>query len=235
MTADSISAPNGATTLTTKETWDAAFAAWGSAQTAYEFADAAHDTARAEAGDDEQHKPVLDRLAALEDETAQRENETRFGLILTPAPDLNAVSFKLNLLFGQEYAELGDDDEFVSSWHRKFTDTVAADIARLQSEFAEAWLAAWTKDGGAVIICDDGTLQYSFPTYDRSPRYVAPAAHMDEQFAAHFLQTSDQHYHSTMNARVEVLRMIPGGSGMIKCHMQANGLRVAMIEREQGA
>lgn len=235
MNADSISAPDGATTLTTKETWDAAFAAWESAKAAYEFADAAHDTARAEAGDDETLKPALDRLSTLEDETAQRENETRFGLILTPAPDFDAVSFKLHQLFGQEHAELGDDDEYVSPWHRKFTDAVAADVARLQTEFAEAWLAAWTQDGGAVMICPDGTLQYSFPTYDRSPRYVASTDHMDEQFAAHFNQTNDQHYHSTMNARVDTLRMVPGGGGMIKSHMQAKGLRVAMIEREQGA
>lgn len=228
MGADSTPAPNGATTLSTKETWDAAFAAWEAAKVAYEFADAAYDTARAEADDDEAHNAALDRLATLEDETAQRENETRFGLILTPAPGLDAVSFKMNLLFGREYADLGDDDEYVSSWHRKFTNAVAADVARLQAEFAEAWLAAWTKDGGSVVISDDGQAHYSFPTYDFSPRHVAPADHMEEWFANHFQITNEQHYHSTMNARVDALKMVPGGSGIIKAYMRGKGLRVAL-------
>lgn len=234
MTADSISAPEGATTLTTKETWDAAVAAWEAAKVAFDFADALDDAARGEAGYNSA-EPAAAKIVAMLDERAQVENKTRFALIELPAPDFEAVSFKMNLLFGQDYAELGDADEYVSSWHRKFTDAVTADVERLQTEFAEAWLAAWTKDGGAVMVCPDGELQYSFPTFDRSPRYVAPADHMDEQFAARFVQTGDQHYHSTMNARVETLRMIPGGRGMIKSYMRAKGLRVAMIEREQGA
>lgn len=219
MEADSISAPNGATTLTTKEIWGAAFAAWESAKAAYEFAEAAHDTARAEAGGDEAHKPALDRLSSLEDETAQRENETRFGLILTPAPDLEAVSFKLNLLFGQEYAELGDEDEYTASWHRKFTNAVSADISRLQSEYAGAWVAAWENDGGAALACPDGKLHLSFPTYELSPRYVAPAKHMEQWFADSFVATNAQHYHSTMNARIDALKTVPGGVDMVKAYV----------------
>ena len=234
MESISIRAPERATTLTTKEIWDAAFAAWEAAVVKFEFAEAAFTAAHDEAGGGAQasQAPAVKKLGTLADNLAGVENETRFALLLTPAPDFAAVAWKLTKLYSEGDFE---GDEHSSAWHRRFPEAVIADMERLQSEFAEVWLAAWTKDGGAVIICDDGALQYSFPTYDRSPRYVAPADHMDAQFAAHFNQTNDQHYHSTMNARVDTLRMIPGGRGMIKSYMQAKGLRVAMIEREQGA
>ncbi len=234
MNADSISAPERATTLTTKETWNAAFAAWETAVIKFEFAEAAFTAAHDEAGGDEHASevPAVAKLAAIVDDLAGVENETRFALLLTPAPDFAAATWKMTKLYSEGDFE---GDEHSSAWHRRYPEAVIADMQRLQTEFAEAWLTAWTQDGGAVMICPDGELQYSFPTYDRSPRYIAPAEHMDEQFAAHFLQTNDQHYHSTMNARVETLRMIPGGRGMIKSYMQAKGLCVAMTEREQRA
>lgn len=230
MNGVSTRAPDGATTLTTKETWEAAFAAWEAAVVKFEFAEAAFTTAHDEAGggDLASKMPAVAKLAEIVDDLAGVENETRFALLLTPAPDFAAATWKLTKLYSEGDFE---GDEHGSAWHRRYPEAVIADMQRLQTEFAEAWLAAWTQDGGAVMICPDGELQYSFPTYDRSPRYVAPADHMDEQFAAHFNQTNDQHYHSTMNARVDTLRMIPGGRGMIKSHMQAKGIRVAILEQ----
>ena len=49
MSVDSTTASEGATGLTTKETWDGAFAAWKAAKVALDFLDAAHTTANEEA------------------------------------------------------------------------------------------------------------------------------------------------------------------------------------------
>lgn len=230
MNACSTRAPNGATTLTTKEIWDDAFAAWESAKVAYEFADAAYDTARAEAGDDEAHKPALDRLCALEDETAQRENETRFGLILTPAPDFRAVRWKMQTLFGEGDH---DGDEHSSAWHRRYPAAVIADVERLQSEFAVAWLAAWTKDGGSVVIDDEGKAQIGWPVYDLSPNYRAPDPAALQEVRDNIFLHAQAFHDATMKTRYDALRMVPGGVDAIKDHMRAKGIRVAILE--QGA
>ena len=232
MESISIRAPKSATTLTAKEIWDAAFAAWESAKVAYEFADAAHDTARVEAGEDDVHKPALDRLSALEDETAQRENETRFGLILTPAPDFGAVQWKMQTLYGEGDH---DGDDHSSAWHRRYPAAVIADVERLQSEFAVAWLAAWTKDGGSVVIDDDGKAQIGWATYDYSPNFRAPDPAWPEAVRDHSYICGQSAHDATMKARFEALKMHPAGVSAIKAHMRANGIRVAVHTLEQGA
>jgi hypothetical protein len=49
---------------------------------------------------------------------------------LTPAPNLSAVLWKLDQLFDREHRS---EDDFIDSWHHKFTDSIRADVARLSA------------------------------------------------------------------------------------------------------
>ncbi|WP_283418674.1 hypothetical protein [Sphingopyxis sp. Geo48] len=218
MKADSTSAPERATTLSTKEAWDAAFAAWEAAKAAYDAAAKLHDDDFAAAK--AQGRPFDDDLAKQCDDAGTVESNARFALIQTPAPDFRALLHKTKLLWAREDAT-GEREEHTEGWHRKYPDAVIADMVRLQAEYAEAWLAPWERDGGVALVCPDGKLHLSFPTYELSPRYVAPADHMDERFAQDFISTNAQHYHSTMNARVDALKAVPGGVDMVKAHIAA--------------
>lgn len=217
MADDSTTARESATTLSTKEAWDAAFATWEAAKAAYDEAAKLHDDdfAAAEA----QGRPFDPDLAKQCDDAGQIESNTRFALIQTPAPDFRALLHKIKLLWARDDAP--EEEEYTAGWHRKYPDAVIADMVRLQAEYAEAWLAPWERDGGVALVCPDGKLHLSFPTYELSPRYVAPADHMDEKFAQDFISTNAQHYHSTMNARVDALKIVPGGVDMVKAHIAA--------------
>lgn len=225
MTGTSTGAPVGATTLTTKETWDAAFAAWEAAKVDCDFAEAAYETAHKEAGGDEEadNNPVVAKLCDVLDKRAGIENETRFALILTPAPDFTAVTWKLTALYGAgDY----DGDDHSSAWHLRYPSAVIADMERLQSEFATAWLSAWTKAGGSVVIGDDGKTQASYSTYDLSPVYRAPRSDMGEEAERQDGCWNDGHYYGTMKALFAGLQSVPGGGEMLKAHMRAKGVRI---------
>ena len=197
--------------------WDANFEAWQAAKSNYEAAAKLHDDDIAAA---EAHGRQFDEMLAKQcNDTGTVESNARFALILTLAPDFAAVLIKMRLLW--QRTDAPEADEYTEGWHRRYPDAVIADMVRLQSEFAEAWLAPWETDGGVALVCPDGKLQLSFPTYELSPRYVAPADHMGEQFARDFHITNGQHYQSTMNARVDALKVVPGGSDMIKAHIVA--------------
>lgn len=195
--------------------WDANFEAWQTAKSNYEAVAAAHDadydSAKAEG------RNFDPELAAECDKLGNVECAARFELIETTAPDFIAVSVKMDILFGAQ--NFGTDNDCAPGWNRDLTDAVIADMARLQAEYAGAWVSAWETDGGAALVCPDGKLHLSFPTYELSPRYVAPAEHMDKWFADHFDTTNSQHYHSTMNARVDALKTVPGGVDMVKAYV----------------
>lgn len=215
MGAISTLAPEGATTLTIKETWDVALAAWQTAKADYDEAAALHD-ADWEAAEATGRKPDAE-LGARVDALATPESETRLALMTTPAPDFGAVILKIKMLWVRD--DTPENDEYTEAWHRRYPDAVLADMIRLQTEYAGAWVAAWEKDGGAALVCPDGKLHLSFPTYELSPRYVAPAEHMEQWFADNFVATNAQHYHSTMNARIDALKTVPGGVDMVKAYV----------------
>lgn len=235
MERNSTRAPEGATTLTTKEAWDAAFAAWEAAKVAFDFAEAAFSTSHSEAvtkaESDTATGKAITKLAKLTDQRAKEENDTRFAALLTPAPDLLAVLWKMRTLYGEGDFE---GDTHSSAWDLKYPAAVIADIERLQSDFATTWLAAWTKDGGSVVIDDEGKAQIGWPAYDLSPNYRAPDAAWPQEVRDNaFLQGQAMH-DATMKARYEALRMVPGGVAMLKAHMSAKGVRVAIRDMEQG-
>lgn len=61
------------------------------------------------------------------DAAAKRRNAAHNDLMLAPAPDLDAVQYKLEYLFG----DLTEDDDQIDPWHPKFTDSIIADVRRL--------------------------------------------------------------------------------------------------------
>jgi hypothetical protein len=205
--------------------WDAAFAAWEAAKVAYDFAEAAYETAHKEAGEDADQSTAVSKLATMLDQSAAVENDTRFALILTPAPDMSAALWKLRSLYADEDDGKG---EYTSDWRREYPLAVIADLERLQSEYAEAWLAAWTADGGSVVIDDDGKVQIGWATYDYSPNYRAPDPAWPEAVRDHSYICGQAAHDATMKARYEAIRMIPGGVDALKAHMRANGIRVAV-------
>jgi hypothetical protein len=231
MADDSTTARESATTLSTKEAWDAAFAAWEAAKVDYDFAEAAYDTARTEAGEEADQSTALRKLAAILDQRAEAENETRFALLLTPAPDMEAALWKLRSLYADEDDGNG---EYTSDYKRKYPLAVLADLERLQSEYIEAWLAAWTADGGSVVIDDEGKANIGWPVYDLSPNYRAPDPTWPDAVRDHSFICGQAAYDATMKARFAALKMTPGGVDMLKAHMRAKGIRVAVAVMEQG-
>lgn len=233
MKADSTRAPEGATTFTTKDTWAAAFAAWEAAKADYDFAEAAYETAHKEAGggDEADNNPGVAKLCELMDERAASENDTRFALILTPAPDFSAVTWKLTSLYGAgDY----DGDDHSSAWHHRYPAAVIADMERLQSEFANAWLSAWTKAGGSVVIDDEGEAHFGYPTYDLAPNCVQSNPDLPSEMNENAFLHAQADYYATMRERFNLLKALPGSADAIKAHMRAKGIRVAVHTTEQG-
>lgn len=228
MDVDSTRAPVGATTLTTKEIWDAAFAAWEAAKVKADFAYAAYSTARDEAdalvASGEDTGAAMEKLTAHAEETGEALATAFKVLVITPAPDFAAVLWKMTALYGE--GDCGPDDEHSAAWRMEYPGAVIADLERLQSEFANAWLAAWTTAGGSVIIGDDGKVQASYSTYDLSPVYRAPRSEMGEEAERQDGCWNDGHYYGTMKALFEGLRAVPGGGEMVKANMRAKGLRI---------
>lgn len=227
MTSDSTRAREGATALTIRERWDANFAAWEAAKVKFDLIDAAHTTAHEEAGG--KASAVLTKLDEAHDRNRDDEAKKRHAVIMTPAPDHAAVMTKMHFLFGQEYAEQGAEDEYVSAWHRSTTDLLIADMARLQSEIASAWLDHWTKHGGSVLIDDEGAAQYSWPADSNVPtRESGLGEEADRQDAC----WNDGHWHGKMQGLYAGLSA--GLSPIVKAHMRANGVRVIYRQQEAG-
>lgn len=104
----------------------------------------------------------------------------------------------------------------------------------VQSAFIGAWLAAWTADGGSVVIDDDGKAQIGWVTYDFAPNYRAPDPAWPDAVRDHSYICGQTAHDATMKARFEALKMLPGGVDALKAHMQAKGLRVAVHTTEHG-
>ncbi|WP_411341379.1 hypothetical protein V6U71_05935 [Sphingopyxis sp. J-6] len=235
MKADSTRAPDGATTLTTKEAWETAFAAWEAAKVAADDAHAAHATGCDEAGalsaSDPDAPAAIKRLAALAESTGSAQAETFKAAILTPAPDFAAVLWKMTALYGE--GDTGPDDEHSAAWRMEYPGAVIADLERLQSDFAAAWLKSWVKDGGSVVIDTDGKAQVGWVVYDLSPAFVEPHPTWPNEVRETNALFNTAHHDATMKARYEALHMVPGGANMVKAHMRAEGIRVAVYNREQ--
>jgi hypothetical protein len=225
MDADSTTAPNGATALTIRALWDANFAAWQAAKSDYDTAAATHD-ADYEAAEAEGRKGDSE-LAKACDDAGALESAARFALVLTPAPDFPTVRIKFDLLFGDDM--FGAADDYATAWNRQYTDAIRADMARLQSEAAAAWLARWTENGGSVLIDDEGKAQFSWPADSNVPMRESG---MGEQADRQDSCWRDGNYHGIMRGLFQSLGA--GLSDIIKAQMRADGTRVIYRPREQG-
>lgn len=74
-------------------------------------------------------------IDAIDDEwtrLADESSEAWSNALLTQAPHLAAVAWKLDTLFGEQAR--GGDREHIDSWHHKYTDAIASDVRRLSGE-----------------------------------------------------------------------------------------------------
>jgi hypothetical protein len=231
MGADSTLAPPCATTLTTND--DAAICdAWDRRLAAYA------------------------KLAELhpEDDNADYTPEERdqFGIIdaaeetIRASTAATARGAELQLwtglfhLFGagkaSDAARVGDLDWFTANtdeldWSDKLIVSAVRSLRAQQdaeTAFAEAWLSRWTKEGGAVVIDDQGKVQASFTTYELSPVYKEARSELGEGPDRQNNYWNDGRYYGTMNALFDVLKMAPSSIGTIKAHMRAKGVRVVV-------
>lgn len=106
------------------------------------------------------------------------------------------------------------------------TFTTNADTAA-----ALAWLESWTTNGGSVLLCNDGSAQYSYPADSGAELRESG---LGEQADRQDLCWKDGHWHGTMKTLADMLRINPAISEAIKAHMAANGLRIIPSTREQG-
>ena len=130
---------------------------------------------------------------------------------------------------------LARDEDF--DWSERLAFAAIRSLRAMQAEqiaFVEAWLAAWTKDGGSVVIDDEGKAQIGWVTYDYSPNYRAPDPAWPEAVRDHSYICGQTAHDATMKARFEALKMLPGGVDAVKAHMQAKGVRVAVHTTEHG-
>lgn len=102
-----------------------------------------------------------------------------------------------------------------------------------EAAFIDAWLAAWIKDGGSVVIDDEGKAQIGWVMYDLSPNYRAPDPAWPEALRDNTFLHAQATHDATMKTRYDALRMVPGGVDMLKAYMRANGTRVAVHTMEQ--
>jgi len=130
---------------------------------------------------------------------------------------------------------LARDEDF--DWSERLALAAIRSLRAMQAElvaFVEAWLAAWTKDGGSVVIDDDGKAQIGWVTYDFSPNYRAPDPAWPDAVRDNTFLHAQAHHDATMKARFDALKMFPGGVEALKAHMQAKGVRVAVHTTEHG-
>jgi hypothetical protein len=224
MKTDSTSASDGASTLTIRERWDSLMSSYNEARAADAAINAVYDEATKSGSETDDHSKIeADWISRGDDLHQARDN-----LLLALAPDFAAVQWKMAQLFSEGDYE---GDQYICAWNRKFTDAVMADLARLQGEFVEAWLEAWTGAGGNVCFDQDGKhAWFGFPTFDGSPEYAALSD--DQRASPDIMSHLDIRYHARMNGRIEDLQFFPGGVEVIKQHMRSKGLTAIFRQRE---
>lgn len=165
-------------------------------------------------------KHDIDRLNDAWEATAEKLSDVRFEMIRSPAPDYTAVQWKLEQLFGPEACGNGGSTPCWDSEHT--TDIVRADMARLNAEFAEAWLTAFQKEGGSVIMVDGGSAMQIGWKPEAPDRFDEGS--MDEQSRSDRNLMADYSHWGVMRAMSNMLsHIVPGGNEMVKQHLRDAG------------
>lgn len=230
MNADSISAPESATTLSTNDA--AIIAAFERRAVAFAKLGGSPDPATTGSGTDEQ-TALWSVIDVAEAEICTGTATTARGAELQL---WTAATYLFDSAEDEGPCYSADLDHFTAQGDRRdWKDRLVMSALRslhaqkeAQSAFVEEWLAAWTADGGSVVIDDEGKAQIGWTVYDLSPAYQAPdPAWPDAVRDNHFLH-AQAHHDATMKARFEAIRMIPGGVDTLKAHMRAKGIHVAV-------
>ena len=148
-------------------------------------------------------------------------SDVRFEMIRSPAPDYTAVQWKLDQLFGPEACGAGGGS--TPCWDSELTDIVRADMARLNAEFSEAWLTAFQKEGGSVIMVDGGSaMQIGWKP--EAPLRFTESEGMDAQSVSDRNLMADYSHWGVMRAMSSMLsHIVPGGNEMVKQHLRDAG------------
>ena len=72
------------------------------------------------------------------DAAYDRRWKAQTDVLLAPAPDLDALQYKLEYLFEDAEVVDTDEDERGNAWARKYTDALIADVRRLNQQSKEA-------------------------------------------------------------------------------------------------
>jgi len=231
MNADSISAPEGATTLSTKD--DAAIiAAFARRAAAFAELGGLPDPATTGSGTDEQ-TTLWSVIDVAEAEICTGIATTARGAELQL---WTAATYLFDTAEDEGPCYRADLDHFTAQGDRRdWKDRLVMSALRslhaqkeAQSAFIGEWLAAWTADGGSVVIDGDGKAQIGWTVYDLSPAYQAPDPAWPDTVRDNMFLHAQAHHDATMKARYEAIKMHPGGIDALKAHMRAKGIRVAV-------
>lgn len=236
MNVDSISAPDGATAFTTNDAtisaaWESrveAFAKLPGLRPADDNADYTSDEQAQWDIIDAADKAIHAATAATPHE-AEMQLWTSLYYLFLDNEQVNATHRRDLDWFAER------DDKF--DWSERLAFAAIRSLRAMQAErdaFAEAWLATWTKDGGSVVIDDDGKAQIGWVMYDFSPNYRAPDPAWPEAVRDNTFLHAQATHDATMKARFDALRIVPGGVHALKAYMRAKGIRVAVHTMEQG-
>lgn len=236
MKADSTCAPESATTLSTNDA--AIIAAFARRAAAFAELGGLPDPATTGSGTDEQ-TTLWSVIDVAEAEICTGIATTARGAELQL---WTAATYLFDTAEDEGPCYCADLDHFTAQGDRRdWKDRLVMSALRslhaqteAQSAFVEEWLAAWTADGGSVVIDDEGKAQIGWVTYDFSPNYRAPDPAWPDAVRDNTFLHAQAHHDATMKARFDALKMFPGGVDALKAHMQAKGVRVAVHTTEHG-
>lgn len=180
-------------------------------------------------------RAAYDQLAADLPEEATSEQLDAYlsawaAAMLAEADSVEGIRWKIEQLV-KESVENG---EWRDDLAEVYTAAIIADAQRPILSFAEAWLSAWTKAGGSVVIDDEGEAHFGYPTYDLAPNCVQCNPDLPSELNENAFLHAQADYYATMRERFNLLKALPCGADAIKAHMRAKGIRVAVLTTEQG-
>src|SRR3546814_721609 len=236
MVADSTRAPDGATTFT--NTAAAITAAWDRREAAFRAVRAMPDDPATGGNTDEQEAQWAIIDAAEAEMVASVATTARGAEVQLWC----AAVYQFDDAEDEAPCYRGDLDYFIAQGDKRdWKDRLLLAALRslrdqqdAEAAFIDAWLAAWIRDGGSVVIDDEGKAQIGWVMYDLSPNYRAPDPAWPEAVRDNTFLHAQATHDATMKARYDALRMVPGGVDMLKAHMRAKGIRVAVHTTEQG-
>lgn len=199
-----------------------AFATFAAARATLDAARAAEDKYDAEVWRPYYDQWTLDKTPTPDcvDKEMERLQEARCEIedacIKVRAETIGDISYKLAMTQNR-WVDFCIPDEWI--------DEILADLATLQTRFAQSWLDRWSSQGGDALLCEDGKVQLGFPTYELSPEYERRGGDQ---------AGGSSRYYATMRTLTDCLAIVPGGVDIIKTHMRDTGQRLILRARRQG-